>query len=159
MERAYHQRYFRRTPYGNTLGVQIPSKFCAERCKGSLSMMHRRRAAVRSAVRARIQAVPWSGRWASLSPQGDFTEEELMAAALRALYRYGVITRDLCASEPLLPPWSLLYPILERMEFAGEVRRGYFIIGGFRGPVCTAGSGSNDVGCQARSFDKPAVVN
>lgn len=97
--------------------------------KGSLSMMHRRRAAVRSAVRARIQAVPWSGRWASLSPQGDFTEEELMAAALRALYRYGVITRDLCASEPLLPPWSLLYPILERMEFAGEVRRGYFING------------------------------
>jgi ATP-dependent Lhr-like helicase len=45
------------------------------------------------------------------------------------LNRYGVAARELARLDPRLVPWRVLYEVLSRMEFAGQVRRGYFAEG------------------------------
>jgi ATP-dependent Lhr-like helicase len=45
------------------------------------------------------------------------------------LARYGVLVRECLAREDLPWEWAQLYPLLERMEMRGEVRRGYFVAG------------------------------
>jgi ATP-dependent Lhr-like helicase len=69
------------------------------------------------------------GRW-SLVPWGH-PEPEARAVfqASLLLQRYGVAARELALPDPTLPPWRVLYEVLSRMEWAGEVRRGYFVEG------------------------------
>lgn len=72
----------------------------------------------------------WSGRWAltgRVSPPSD--EDAAEAAVEAALNRYGIVTREVCAADPLLPSWNAMYGVLQRMEFVGTVRRGYFVKG------------------------------
>jgi ATP-dependent Lhr-like helicase len=45
------------------------------------------------------------------------------------LHRYGVAARELAQMDPWLLPWRVLYEVLNRMELAGAVRRGYFAEG------------------------------
>ncbi len=45
------------------------------------------------------------------------------------LERYGVLTREVVALEPLAPSWGELAPYLSRSEWRGELRRGYFVEG------------------------------
>jgi ATP-dependent Lhr-like helicase len=69
------------------------------------------------------------GRW-SLIPYGmPSPEEKAVRQAQRLLRRYGVVTRELAEREQSLVSWRILYEILSRMEWAGQVRRGYFVEG------------------------------
>jgi ATP-dependent helicase Lhr and Lhr-like helicase len=75
-----------------------------------------------------------NGRWSLLQRAGVLGP--LAPAETRAdqlvrllLARYGVLTRDCLQREDLPFDWSQLYPLLDRMELRGEVRRGYFVTG------------------------------
>jgi ATP-dependent Lhr-like helicase len=48
--------------------------------------------------------------------------------ALQFLDRYGIVAREFCKREDLLP-WPLIAMELQRMEMRGEVRKGYFVEG------------------------------
>ena len=45
------------------------------------------------------------------------------------LARYGVVARDWWRRERPAVPWRAIYEVLKRMEYRGEVRRGYFVRG------------------------------
>ena len=77
------------------------------------------------------QATPWRGRWtlvqrASIlgAPLSDEERAEKWARVL--LERYGVITRSVLEREENAP-LDLLYPLWQRMEWRGQVRRGIFV--------------------------------
>jgi ATP-dependent helicase Lhr and Lhr-like helicase len=53
----------------------------------------------------------------------------LEARAAQLLRRYGVVTRELVAREPMAPPWNLLARTYRRAEARGEVRGGRFVAG------------------------------
>jgi ATP-dependent Lhr-like helicase len=72
---------------------------------------------------------PSEGRWSRLDLAPSDPESNLVAWADVLFDRYGVLTRDLLALEPLAPPWSELAPFLSRAEWRGELRRGYFVEG------------------------------
>jgi ATP-dependent Lhr-like helicase len=69
------------------------------------------------------------GRWSLLRWGHPETEEHAVFCATLLLHRYGVAARELAAMDPTMPAWRLLYEVLSRMEWAGEVRRGYFVEG------------------------------
>jgi ATP-dependent Lhr-like helicase len=45
------------------------------------------------------------------------------------LRRYGIVARELALLDPRMPPWRVLYEVLNQLELAGDVRRGYFVEG------------------------------
>ncbi len=76
----------------------------------------------------------WSGRWSLVRTPGtlgppadvDALAEEI---ARQWLDRYGVVARDWWRRERPAVAWRDVYHVLKRMEFRGEVRRGYFVRG------------------------------
>src|SRR4029077_12005237 len=75
-----------------------------------------------------------AGRWSLLDTpgtRGPALDEEQRAAAIaeRWLVRYGVVTRDWWRRERPPVSWRAIYRELKRLEFRGEVRRGYFVKG------------------------------
>jgi ATP-dependent helicase Lhr and Lhr-like helicase len=48
-------------------------------------------------------------------------------AAILLLARHGILTREMLATEPSAPSWQTLSFALRRMEYAGTIRRGYFV--------------------------------
>jgi len=52
-----------------------------------------------------------------------------MAIASQLLDRYGIVTRELAASENPPGGFAGLYPVFKVMEETGRVRRGYFVAG------------------------------
>jgi ATP-dependent Lhr-like helicase len=75
---------------------------------------------------------PRLGRWWAterLIPLAKPMPEREVAArwAGQLLRRWGIVTRDLVASEAAAPPWSELLRELKRLELLGRVSRGYFI--------------------------------
>jgi ATP-dependent Lhr-like helicase len=77
---------------------------------------------------------PWAGRWslvhraAVLGPTLG-AEERADHLARILLARYGIVTKECLAGEDGAVDWASLYPVLQRMEMRGEVRRGYFVHG------------------------------
>ncbi|MDQ6888311.1 MAG: DEAD/DEAH box helicase [Gemmatimonadota bacterium] len=81
----------------------------------------------------------WVGRWSLLRPvDGRFSgswgarlteEEHAEAIARRWLTRYGVVARDWWRRERPPVGWRAIYRELKRLEYRGEVRRGYFVQG------------------------------
>jgi ATP-dependent Lhr-like helicase len=69
------------------------------------------------------------GRWSIVSWGRPEPEAHAVAQASRLLERYGIVARELALLDPWLLPWRVLYEVLNRMELAGEVRRGYFVEG------------------------------
>ena len=69
------------------------------------------------------------GRWSRLDPRAADPESGLLAWAGVLLERYGVLTREVVASEASAPSWADLAPLLGRAEWRGEIRRGYFVEG------------------------------
>jgi ATP-dependent Lhr-like helicase len=69
--------------------------------------------------------LPVVGRWSALAADEPLSpEERAEARAHQLLARYGVIARELAGGE-----WSTLRHALLRMEYGGEVVRGYFVEG------------------------------
>ena len=81
---------------------------------------------------------PWgSGRW-SVVPKMAGEGEEITRAILRTLLdRYGVLCREWVDDDAVPLRWREAYPILSRMEWAGEVDRGLFV-SGLTGPQFAA---------------------
>ena len=78
--------------------------------------------------------VGWSGRWSLVHKPGvlgrAFDPEDHAAAIARSwLERYGVVSRDWWRRERPPVSWRTIYQELKRLEFRGEVRRGYFVRG------------------------------
>ena len=76
----------------------------------------------------------WTGRWSlvrrrsTLGP--DLPEEERAERIARQwLARYGIVSREWWRRERPPVPWRSIYRELKRLEFRGEVRRGYFVKG------------------------------
>jgi ATP-dependent Lhr-like helicase len=76
----------------------------------------------------------WTGRWSLVNkpavlgrPCDD--DERATAVARQWLDRYGVVSRDWWRRERPPVSWRLIYQELKRLEFRGEVRRGYFVRG------------------------------
>jgi ATP-dependent Lhr-like helicase len=79
-------------------------------------------------------AAGWGGRWSLVRKPGvmgaALDAEEHGAAIARAwLARYGVVSRDWWRRERPPVSWRTIYDELKRLEFRGEVRRGYFVRG------------------------------
>ncbi len=93
-----------------------------------------------AALRARLKS-SLSGRWSAIETapaagndalvngkRGDATAfDEVREAALLLLARHGVLTREMLPLEPSPLSWQTLSFALRRMEYAGTIRRGYFV--------------------------------
>jgi ATP-dependent Lhr-like helicase len=76
----------------------------------------------------------WTGRWSLVRRRGtlgpDLPEEERAERIARQwLARYGIVSRDWWRRERPPVSWRSIYRELKRLEFRGEVRRGYFVKG------------------------------
>ena len=76
----------------------------------------------------------WIGRWSLVGTPGTLgarppEEEHAAAIAHQWLARYGVVTRDWWRRERPPVGWHAIYRELKRLEYRGEVRRGYFVEG------------------------------
>ena len=76
----------------------------------------------------------WTGRWSLVRRRGtlgpDLPEEERAERIARQwLARYGIVSRDWWRRERPPVTWRAIYRELKRLEFRGEVRRGYFVKG------------------------------
>jgi ATP-dependent Lhr-like helicase len=79
-------------------------------------------------------SVAWPGRWGLVRTNGIMgatTDESALAeiVARQWLDRYGVVTRDWWKRERPSVSWRAIYQELKRLEFRGDVRRGYFVRG------------------------------
>ncbi len=94
---------------------------------GEMPVEAARRLSMRHMRRLHVQRP--EGRW-YLIPWGmPDTETRAINQAYRLLDRYGVVARELALLDPWSLPWRVLYEVLSRLEWAGEVRRGYFVEG------------------------------
>ena len=76
----------------------------------------------------------WTGRWSLVRRRGtlgpDLPEEERAERIARQwLTRYGIVSREWWRRERPPVSWRSIYRELKRLEFRGEVRRGYFVKG------------------------------
>ena len=80
------------------------------------------------------QYAGWVGRWSIVrrgATMGAFDSDEIRAEmiARQWLERYGVVTRDWWRRERPPVAWRAIYHELRRLEYRGEIRRGYFVKG------------------------------
>jgi ATP-dependent Lhr-like helicase len=76
----------------------------------------------------------WGGRWSLVHTPGvlgvdDDHLERAEDVARQWLTRYGVVSRELWRRERPAVSWRDIYHALKRLEFRGDVRRGYFVAG------------------------------
>jgi ATP-dependent Lhr-like helicase len=88
-----------------------------------------------AALRARLKS-SLSGRWSIIQPaqpDADSANHETHISdnerelAMLLLKRNGVLTREMLALEQIDIPWQELLFTLRRMEYAGLIRRGWFV--------------------------------
>jgi ATP-dependent Lhr-like helicase len=80
------------------------------------------------------QYAGWVGRWSIVrrgSTMGAYDDEDARSEAIARqwLERYGVVTRDWWRRERPPVSWRSIYYQLRRLEYRGEIRRGYFVKG------------------------------
>ncbi|MCA9734598.1 hypothetical protein KC799_20865, partial [candidate division KSB1 bacterium] len=96
---------------------------------------HGRRRGVRSGFsQFKHQQKKLRGRWfltTSFAVHGKEITQELLAEkqARLLLQRYGVLVKEWYRRENGLLPWYRLFAALKRLEWQGEIRRGYFVHG------------------------------
>jgi ATP-dependent Lhr-like helicase len=76
----------------------------------------------------------WPGRWSLVrTPRvlGPETDENTLAESIAQqwLARYGIVSREIWRRERPAVGWRAIYRELKRLEFRGDVRRGYFVRG------------------------------
>ncbi|MBA2707229.1 MAG: DEAD/DEAH box helicase [Gemmatimonadaceae bacterium] len=79
-------------------------------------------------------ASAWSGRWSLVRRVGTLgrilaEEDKAVQTARYWLDRYGLVSRECWRREKPPTSWRAIYRELKRLEFRGEVRRGYFVKG------------------------------
>ena len=79
-------------------------------------------------------ATAWGGRWSLVhtpSTLGVAQDVQEMAEGIARqwLTRYGIVSRDWWRRERPAVGWREIYHELKRLEFRGDVRRGYFVAG------------------------------
>ncbi len=81
-------------------------------------------------------AIPsnWGGRWSPVYRLGilgrrEAQEEKAAKIARYWLDSYAIVSREVWRRERSPTPWRAVYRELKRLEFRGEVRRGYFVKG------------------------------
>jgi ATP-dependent helicase Lhr and Lhr-like helicase len=82
-----------------------------------------------AALRARLKSSV-SGRWSALGALRKSTGEEVDRArelAMLLLNRNGILSREMLALESFDAPWHELSFALRRLEYAGTIRRGWFV--------------------------------
>jgi ATP-dependent Lhr-like helicase len=81
----------------------------------------------------RYRPVSGAGRWsllpASLSADEFSVSDAAELLSRQLLLRYGMICREIYELEPWPIPWRVLAETLIRLEWRGEIRRGFFIKG------------------------------
>jgi ATP-dependent Lhr-like helicase len=102
-----------------------------------------------------------SGRWSLAPPARAEPTERATAWANQLLDRHGVVTRDVVAAESLPGGFTGLYPVLNRMEETGRIRRGYFIEGQGGAQFATPGAvdrirSATDTGLKTLAATDPA---
>jgi ATP-dependent Lhr-like helicase len=109
-------------------GLVTPDTFSAivagttPRAPGAAVAAKRRR---RGQVRGLVPHLPVVGRWSALGEDERLSPEDREEALAQLLLaRYGVLARELAPGD-----WSTLRHTLLRMEYGGEVVRGYFVEG------------------------------
>jgi ATP-dependent Lhr-like helicase len=89
--------------------------------------------AAKSRVARRMRQPPrWGGRWSLVHRRdilGPDPEDKNKRRTDLLLNRYGVVSREALEREGLGWDWAQLYGELQRMEYRGEARRGYFVAG------------------------------
>ena len=92
---------------------------------GAARSAGRRRRPRRGQARGVLAHLPPVGRWSALAEAEPLSPEERdEARAHLLLARYGVVARELARGD-----WATLRHVLLRMEYGGEVVRGYFVEG------------------------------
>jgi ATP-dependent Lhr-like helicase len=76
----------------------------------------------------------WTGRWSLVRRRGTLgpelpEEERAESIARQWLARYGIVSREWWRRERPPVSWRSIYRELKRLEYRGEVRRGYFVKG------------------------------
>ncbi len=71
------------------------------------------------------------GRWTAVASAADDlpAEDHLLVWAEALLDRYGILCRETVAMGSWSPSWRDLFPVLDRAELRGELRRGYLVEG------------------------------
>lgn len=77
----------------------------------------------------RRQSVWGKGRWSLVPTCDDGSEAGMRLLLRRLLVQTGVITREILNRANVALTWQDAYPILTRMEWAGDVDRAHFISG------------------------------
>ncbi|MEP6494648.1 MAG: DEAD/DEAH box helicase [bacterium] len=100
------------------------------------------------------EIVNWPGRWSLVRVArvlGPEVDEAAWAEMIgrQWLERYGIVSREIWRRERPVIGWRAIYRELKRLEFRGEVRRGYFVRGlsgaQFALPEAVEALRSNDV--------------
>jgi ATP-dependent Lhr-like helicase len=114
----------------------------------------RRRRPRRGQARGVLAHLPPVGRWSALAddePLSPEAREEARAHLLLA--RYGVVARELAGGD-----WATLRHTLLRMEYGGEVVRGYFVEG-LSGEQYALEESLSDLSASARRAEPHVLVN
>jgi ATP-dependent helicase Lhr and Lhr-like helicase len=81
-----------------------------------------------------VESESWPGRWSLVrAPRvlGPEVDESAWAEqiARQWLERYGIVAREMWRRERPAISWRAIYRELKRLEFRGDIRRGYFVLG------------------------------
>jgi ATP-dependent Lhr-like helicase len=105
----------------DTFSAIVAGTLTAKRPDGAPPARRRRRGLARGVLRQ----LPVIGRWSAVSEEDRLSpDEDAEARARLLLSRYGVVARELAQGD-----WSTLRHTLLRMEYGGEIVRGYFVEG------------------------------
>ncbi len=108
----------------------------------------------RGQARGLLARLPVIGRWSALGDEERLTPDERdEARAQLLLARYGIVTRELARGD-----WATLRHTLLRMEYGGEVVRGYFVQG-LSGEQYALAEALRDLDTPARRAEPHVLVN
>ncbi|TMQ22010.1 MAG: DEAD/DEAH box helicase [Candidatus Rokuibacteriota bacterium] len=114
----------------------------------------RRRRPRRGQARGVLAHLPPIGRWTALAEEEPLSPEEREEARAQLLLaRYGVVTREVARGD-----WATLRHTLLRMEYGGEVVRGYFVEG-LSGEQYALGNSLADLAAAPRRAEPHVLVN
>jgi ATP-dependent Lhr-like helicase len=108
----------------------------------------------RGQTRGVLPRLPVIGRWSVLGDDERLSPEEREEARAQLLLaRYGIVTRELAQGD-----WTTLRHTLLRMEYGGEVVRGYFVAG-LSGEQYALAEALRDLDAPARRAEPHVLVN